>query len=267
MSENNFNSSENADFPHSPDCDSIDDSPERIKKPCNCRTTTDLLRDGFTLRQEVAVILGISSRSSKEEWERLDRILAAVAQERVTTELQNQAEWSTLMADVHDYFKDERADRGHGRVRLVLTLLGQLRCERDDLHARCAELEENLACMTRAADGCRLDASREGARADLAEAELRGEREAHKDTILAAERYVAERDQAEHRIAGLMKLIERQDSIKIQLIDALSKTTTNLKQVSTELLSATNGPIGVFLHESYRIQERNGYIIASLTET
>lgn len=52
---------------------------------------------------------------------------AAVAE----VELRNTAEWATLMADVHDYFADERADRGHGRVRLVLTLLGQLRCERD----------------------------------------------------------------------------------------------------------------------------------------
>lgn len=57
----------------------------------------------------------------------------------------NTAEWATLMADVHDYFKDERCDRGHGRVRLLLTLLGGLRCQRDDARAEVERLRGALS--------------------------------------------------------------------------------------------------------------------------
>jgi hypothetical protein len=38
----------------------------------------------------------------------------------------------TVMADIHDYFKDEKADRTRGRATLILTLLGNLRHERDE---------------------------------------------------------------------------------------------------------------------------------------
>ncbi len=80
--------------------------------------------------------------------ESLETALAA-AKERVgeleRKESASDGEWATLMADVHDYFKDERADRGHGRVRLVLTLLGQLRCDRDALAEKLRRCEANAA--------------------------------------------------------------------------------------------------------------------------
>ena len=48
-------------------------------------------------------------------------------------------EWSTLMADIQDYYADEKADHGNGRVRLVFSLLSNLRIERDDLKSQLAE--------------------------------------------------------------------------------------------------------------------------------
>ncbi len=63
-------------------------------------------------------------------------------------------EWAVLMADVHDYFKDEKADRGHGRVRLVLTLLGQLRIERDALRTAAEQARVAMERLVNAADMC-----------------------------------------------------------------------------------------------------------------
>ncbi len=54
---------------------------------------------------------------------------------------QDDADLRTIMADVHDYFGDERADRSGGRARVIVTLLGNLRCERDNLRKRVKELE------------------------------------------------------------------------------------------------------------------------------
>lgn len=45
----------------------------------------------------------------------------------------NEGEWSTLMADLQDYYADEKADRTRGRITHVFTLLGGLRAERDAL--------------------------------------------------------------------------------------------------------------------------------------
>src|ERR1700676_628117 len=57
-------------------------------------------------------------------------------------EARNTGEWSTLMASVQEDFKDERADRGRGRVTLVLTLLGQLRNDRDEARRQLEEAEQ-----------------------------------------------------------------------------------------------------------------------------
>lgn len=72
-------------------------------------------------------------RKDRDEWKN------KVAQ----LENSNAAEWSTLMADVHDYFTDEKADRSRGRVTLILTLLGQLRIQRDEWKARAEKAEED----------------------------------------------------------------------------------------------------------------------------
>lgn len=92
------------------------------------------------IEEQLATAEHFKEEFSKNAYANLDRALAA-EQKVKEVESSNLAEWSALMADVHDYFKDERADRGHGRVRLVLTLLGQLRCERDALRAQLQQVQ------------------------------------------------------------------------------------------------------------------------------
>lgn len=75
-----------------------------------------------------------------------DTELTALRADLAAATISNHGEWSTLMADVHDYFADEKADRSGGRVRIVLTLLARLRSERDRLRADlAAKGEENIA--------------------------------------------------------------------------------------------------------------------------
>jgi hypothetical protein len=68
----------------------------------------------------------------------LERSLAATRkrgeelEEQLAERLPDTLDWHTVMSDVHDYFADEKADRSRGRGTLLLTLLGNLRCQRDE---------------------------------------------------------------------------------------------------------------------------------------
>lgn len=139
-----------------------------------------------------------------ENYQELKRELA----EAKAVNERNDAEWATLMADVHDYFKDERADRGYGRVRLVLTLLDQMRCDRDDLRddlarvtaekdlldAELGNAQANLFRVRKERDAARAELPKEAFESNIAILQLRAQLadkadEVHKLTeMLAVER-------------------------------------------------------------------------------
>lgn len=103
----------------------IDDIVRAIKKGPDNERFCQLCGENYYLRNECEST-ALCNSCAQEASEKL-------AEELLRVQLANDGEWSTLMADITDYYKDERADRSRGRATLVITLLGGIRIERDNL--------------------------------------------------------------------------------------------------------------------------------------